>query len=558
MRCAIYARFSSERQNPRSIDDQVAVCRRHADRRGWEVVDVYTDASIAGFAMANRPGLLGALAAAHRGEFEILLAEEEDRFARNMGQLAGMRDELEYAGAVLATLETDEVELMRVAMKGFSAQSFLKNLGQKTARGLRSNAEKGLATGSSLYGYKSAPGGAMTIVPGEAAVVVRAYELYAAGLTGREIAARFNREKVPGPRGGQWTSASIVGSRQRANGVLRCELYAGVKVWDRMVVVKDPRTGKRRPRMKPREGWMRTEVPALAIVPAKLIAKVRARQARDALVRPEQLVRRPGVFSGLLKCGACGANYTVYNKGRLICAAHRERGDEACANGRTVSRAAVEARILDTLRTRLLAPEAVALYVRAYHQAWTEACADGALALAPIEQRRRDLKAKIDRLVDQLVDGPVSPALRTRLAQLEAELEDVERELQAVERITRSAPKVELHPRLAEAYAARIGRLQARLAEVSANPGTPQHQALIEAARGLVTKIEIRPLSADYAAPVELKLHGTLALFVFPGAASSTGEPRSGVSLLSGAALVAGGGYSRPPTDVPALLTARL
>ena len=34
-RAAIYARFSSDRQRDRSIDDQVALCQGLADRSGW-------------------------------------------------------------------------------------------------------------------------------------------------------------------------------------------------------------------------------------------------------------------------------------------------------------------------------------------------------------------------------------------------------------------------------------------------------------------------------------------------------------------------------------------
>ncbi|MFN4162767.1 MAG: recombinase family protein, partial [Stenotrophomonas sp.] len=46
--------------------------------RGWSVVGTFTDAAISGSAMANRPGLLNALDAAARGEFDLLLAEDWD------------------------------------------------------------------------------------------------------------------------------------------------------------------------------------------------------------------------------------------------------------------------------------------------------------------------------------------------------------------------------------------------------------------------------------------------------------------------------------------------
>jgi site-specific DNA recombinase len=42
----IYARFSSDLQDARSITDQLALAREHAARQGWLVVAEFTDAAI--------------------------------------------------------------------------------------------------------------------------------------------------------------------------------------------------------------------------------------------------------------------------------------------------------------------------------------------------------------------------------------------------------------------------------------------------------------------------------------------------------------------------------
>jgi DNA invertase Pin-like site-specific DNA recombinase len=64
MRVAIYARFSSDLQDIRSITDQVAAARDHAARQGWHVVAEFSDAAISGASLHNRPGLLDLLVAA--------------------------------------------------------------------------------------------------------------------------------------------------------------------------------------------------------------------------------------------------------------------------------------------------------------------------------------------------------------------------------------------------------------------------------------------------------------------------------------------------------------
>ena len=57
-RCAIYARFSSEKQNALSIDQQIRKCREYADGAGLRVLDdcIFADQAISG-ATDDRAGL---------------------------------------------------------------------------------------------------------------------------------------------------------------------------------------------------------------------------------------------------------------------------------------------------------------------------------------------------------------------------------------------------------------------------------------------------------------------------------------------------------------------
>jgi site-specific DNA recombinase len=65
LRCAIYARFSSDRQSPSSITDQIRKCREYAAQQGWTVLDahVYADEAVAA-TETERNGLQSLLAAA--------------------------------------------------------------------------------------------------------------------------------------------------------------------------------------------------------------------------------------------------------------------------------------------------------------------------------------------------------------------------------------------------------------------------------------------------------------------------------------------------------------
>ena len=56
MKAALYARYSSDNQRDASIEDQLRLCRQHADKQGWTIVDSYTDRAISG-ASLMRPGI---------------------------------------------------------------------------------------------------------------------------------------------------------------------------------------------------------------------------------------------------------------------------------------------------------------------------------------------------------------------------------------------------------------------------------------------------------------------------------------------------------------------
>ena len=95
MRTAIYARFSSELQDARSITDQVALARKYAEARGLQVPTVYQDAAISGASTLNRPGLQKLLADAVANRFECLVTESLvteslDRLSRSQADIAAL------------------------------------------------------------------------------------------------------------------------------------------------------------------------------------------------------------------------------------------------------------------------------------------------------------------------------------------------------------------------------------------------------------------------------------------------------------------------------------
>ena len=68
LRCALYARYSSDQQRAASIEDQFRVCREHAGREGWKIAGAYRDAAVSGDSVILRPGVQALLEDARRAK----------------------------------------------------------------------------------------------------------------------------------------------------------------------------------------------------------------------------------------------------------------------------------------------------------------------------------------------------------------------------------------------------------------------------------------------------------------------------------------------------------
>ena len=165
----------------------------------------------------------------------------------------------------MVTVAEGQISELHIGLKGtMSALYFLKDLAQKTHRGLEGRIRKGMSGGGISYGYRAKrelredgtfTTGERTIDPAETAVVNRIFRDYAAGKSPRAIAAELNREGVAGPRREDWGQSTIYGNWKRGTGILNNELYVGQLVWNRQRFVKDPITAKRQARPNPKKDW---------------------------------------------------------------------------------------------------------------------------------------------------------------------------------------------------------------------------------------------------------------------------------------------------------------
>jgi site-specific DNA recombinase len=510
MRVAIYSRFSSDMQSPRSIADQVAMARQHAERQAWEVAAEFSDAAISGASMVNRPGLLALIDAAGERRFDAVLTESLDRLSRNQADIAAIYERLAFRGVKVITLADGEANEMHVGIKGLMSALFLKDLAQKTRRGQAGIVKEGRSPNGRSYGYNLAldKSGQLIINDAEAAIVRRIFDEYSRGLGPRAIVTRLNADGIRSPGGHTWSVSVLQGDRVGGRGMLGNRLYRGQLVYGRFRYLKDPETGKRLRRKTPQSEWVMHDVPHLRLVDEETWAKVQA--LRDERAGTPKERKRPPKYllTGLAKC-ACGANYVRRSLHRgviwMVCAAHERRRGCSHGNFRFIKADELESRVLKGLAEVLLAPERIKAAVDIYRKEAARLAAVRANTRDATERDLAKVRKEIKNAVATIREMGGSRALQRELAEMEARETALEGELASVK-----ASVVELHPRAADRYREIVSKIK-DIAKIEGPEAAEAKAAL----RDLITEIRIIPTPKGQ--PLRVEVTGDIRPLLQPG-----------------------------------------
>ncbi len=490
----IYARYSTELQNPSSIDDQIRACRALIERRfgvSGDLAVVFSDAGMTGSRMA-RPGLKALLKAAASGTFDVLAAEGLDRISRNLKDLAAIHERLDYAGVEILTIHEGPVSKMHVGVKGVMNALFLDDLKARILRGQMARAAEGRAAGGLAYGYRAVRGvvdgrnrtvnGVREIDEERAGIVRRIFQEFADGKPVKVIARDLNNDGVPSPSGNIWKSPTLRGPPSSYSGILRLEIYRGVLIFNRRRKIINPETGRARRAINPESEWVRAEAPHLRIIEEPLWKRVQARLARDRALPPRG--PRPKVraalpdpaaaepartlrvqpFTGLVRCGACGGLANLADAQRYVCAT--ARFTRKCRNYRAVRTPRLVEAVFPLLGDSLARSPDIRPHV--------------AQALANDTERQRRLVAKhsrihgrVGRLLTAVEEGVHHEQAIKRIRKLEDEAARIKRRM----KLTPPPPPDEAAIRAGLSRA--LGRMEREFYD-------PAHARLLRRALGLL------------------------------------------------------------------------
>jgi len=292
-RAGVYIRVSgAEQAKGMGPDMQRSRCRALCESHGWPIAEQSEDLGLTGRNM-TRPGLQAMLRAAAEGRIDVVCVFKLDRLARKARHLQEIwEDHLAKHGVELAsaTESIDTSNPMGRAMMGMTgvfAQMESELIQERTEGGRREKAmQGGFGTAVRSFGFRwDTAAKRPVIVPAEADVIKRIFDMAAGGHSVEGICKTLNRQGVNRRKGGEWWNSEL-------QAIMRNQAYMG-----RFVTYTDPQTGE--------ETLARPDLCPPAIVQSAVW------QAAQGVTQAFRQHRRPAVkriflLSGFCTCGNCG------------------------------------------------------------------------------------------------------------------------------------------------------------------------------------------------------------------------------------------------------------
>ena len=384
MKVAIYARYSSENQSEKSIDDQVRVCQKYIEENNltFDEKHIYADEALSG-SLLNRPGLQALENAMTNKEIDAVAVDDLSRLSRSNHQMLTMVNKFNYHQIKIISVSEgivsdDDNSKLGIHIRGLINEIYLDDLKKKTIRGLEGQKLRGFSTGESVYGYKSHPVGELRlnkkgqpkyegmihkIFEEEATIVRRMFKEFTNGKSINAITKKLNEDNIPTRKklSGGWNTSTI--SR-----ILKSEKYIGKWIWRKSKNVMDPVTGKRKQIERTDKEKMIFNKEELIIIDQDTWGKAQKRwqelngswpmtknTAKTSQKTKSYIHSNPThLLSGMLRCKSCGgAMVQVSGKSGGYYGCYNAKR-KTCNNTLKISRKRVEKIIIENLKSKIL------------------------------------------------------------------------------------------------------------------------------------------------------------------------------------------------------------
>lgn len=423
----ILARYSTDRQNPDSIEVQVEKCTEWCHQNHIPILGIFADMAVSGM-KDSRPQYEMMMQQLRANIADTVVIYDQSRMFRKMTAWFVFRDELAAMGVSVVSVTQpligkdlrDPTNFLTEGSMALFNQIWALQTRQKVMEKMRFMARNGMHTGGKpALGYK-VEDGRLAICEEEAVIVRRIFQEYSSGMSYREIIAGLNQDGVTTKSGKSFGTNSL-------HDLLKNKKYIGVLVYG-----KSPRSssGTRNTHGDNPDDIIEIENALPAIVDTntwETVQKKMAKNKRSQAGRPATVRNYP--LKGKVFCGECGAAL-VYTGSKNSCGRYHYyscSGKQRLGNCdlMPIKMEMLEHKVAEAVRCVLGSPSntrALIQIMKDEKSKLQSGCADQLLGLLA---KKRDVKQQLDHATEAILNGLSSKTILQKITDLEAEQESI-------------------------------------------------------------------------------------------------------------------------------------
>ena len=343
MKCAVYVRVSTEHEEQvTSLKNQQEMFVKYILERGWTLHEIYEDVETG--THGKRPGFIKLVEDAKEKKFDIILAKELSRLARNIGisdefkrTVMGNNIHIITLDGAIDTLKDD---ISKYGLFAWIYEEESRRISKRVKSGQRTKAQRGeFVNGDPPYGY-SVVNGKLMIRDDETPQVVRKiFKMYLNGHGTDYIASYLTNEGFTTPAslkgkrnaGSKWhgTTVKLILSNRHYTGDLeQCKTTTkDITITNRVNTSESVIVENTHDSIIPKEDYF-------------TVQKMLQDRSNAGVKRATP---QKHLFSDILHCADCGKKlWFIHNHKGYLCGTYKKYGPKQCAQHRVKEKELIE------------------------------------------------------------------------------------------------------------------------------------------------------------------------------------------------------------------------
>ena len=400
----------------------------------WTMAGIFADEGITGTSVRKRPEFLRMIRQCKQGKIDIVLTKSISRFARNTVDCLNYVRALKELGIAVIfekenmnTLEIDSEIL--ITMLGAFAQSESESISANVRWGKRQAMKEGKAiiNYKHLYGYRKGADGKPKIVPEQAEIVRKIYDLFLSGTPIRGILEYLNANSIPNISGeSQWAKNAV-------NSILTNEKYCGDVLLQKTYI--DDCINKKVKKNTGQLPMYLVQNHHEGIISRETFDAAQAELARRSAGKSPSKKNAPTgrsrysskyALSDRLYCGECGTRYqrcTWRNRDgskRIVwrCVSRVDYGNKYCHDSPTLDEEPLHRAILAAINSAVKDKDNIVYNLKAAMEKELAPAAGQQLSLSEIDNRLEQLNTEFSKVLAEASESGDQAAYSDRFREI--------------------------------------------------------------------------------------------------------------------------------------------